>query len=230
MAIISQKNAKWMQQQPREQLRQNAKCLEQFWSNLTPKERAFLLEKRITRIRATRCALEACQKQRQSLREAHAKNPEWGCKSAETLKRLHTNPEWHRKVINKMHIGRDASWADPKRREARIRATLQASHRRPTYIEQKIINILKEYSLPYKYTGDGDVVIGGACPDFVNINGHKKLIEVFGNYWHPPEDEIKKKAHYSKYGFKVLILWEKQINQMSDTEIAEQIGHFTKEV
>lgn len=225
---IRQTLKKYFAEHP-EVLKKASQTLQDYYANLDSDQKKLFIKHRGNKIRQTWTNADLRKQFRENLCKAHALNPEWARKSAETLKQLHTNPEWHQKVINKMHAGRDASWADPKRREARIRAMLQASYRRPTYIEQKIINILKEYSLPYKYTGDGDVVIGRACPDFVNINGHKKLIEVFGNYWHPPEDEVKKKAHYNKYGFKVLILWEKQINRMSNIEIAEQIEHFTKE-
>lgn len=204
--------------------------LRDYHANLDSEQKRSFVEQRGNRIRQT-WANEDLRKQFcESLRKAHALNPDWAQKSAETLKKLHADPEWHQKVISKMHAGRDESWADPQRREARIRAILKASHRRPTYIEQKIINILEEYSLPYKYTGDGDVIIGRACPDFTNINGHKKLIEVFGNFWHQPGDEERKKTHYDKYGFQVLVLWEKQLNQMSDVEIAKQIRHFTNAI
>lgn len=201
-----------------------------YHANLDSEQKRSFVEQRGNRIRQTWANEDLRKQYRESLRKAHALNPEWAQKSAEILKQLHANPEWHQKVINKMHAGRDASWADPQRREARIRAILKASHRRPTYIEQRIINILEEYSLPYKYTGDGDVVIGRACPDFTNINGHKKLIEVFGNYWHQPDEEIKRKVLFAKYGFEVLILWENQINQKSDVEIAKQIRHFTNAI
>lgn len=207
-----------------------SQTLQGYYADLDNEGKRLFVEQRGNRIRQA-WANEDLRKQfRESLRKAHAFNPEWGQKSSETLKQLHADPEWHQKAIKKMHAGRDASWADPQRRETRIRAILQASHRRPTYIEQKIIDILEEYSLPYKYTGDGDVIIGRACPDFTNINGHKKLIEVFGNYWHQPEDVAKKKLHYDKYGFQVLILWENQLNRMSDVEIAKQIRHFTNAV
>lgn len=204
--------------------------LRDYHANLDSEQKKAFVEKRGNKIRQTWTNEDLHKQYRESLRKAHALNPEWAQKSAEVLKQLHADPEWHQKVISKMHAGRDASWADPQRRKARIRAILQASFRRPTSIEQRIINILKEHSLPYKYTGDGDVVIGRACPDFTNINGHKKLIETFGNYWHPLEDEIKRKAHFNKYGFKVLILWESQLNKMSDEEIAQQISHFTNAI
>jgi len=39
----------------------------------------------------------------------------------------------------------------------------------------------------WKYAGDGSLIIRGKCPDFVNVNGRKLIIEVFGDYWHSEE-------------------------------------------
>jgi len=58
------------------------------------------------------------------------------------------------------------------------------------------------------YNGIGDVVIGGRRPDFININGKKEVIEVFGTYWHLDEDEAIKIEHYKGYGFGCRVMWE----------------------
>ena len=58
------------------------------------------------------------------------------------------------------------------------------------------------------YNGNGDILIGGKRPDFININGKKEVMEVLGTYWHPEEDEGKLIEHYDKYGFKCWIIWE----------------------
>lgn len=64
----------------------------------------------------------------------------------------------------------------------------------------------------YRFVGDGSFWIGGKNPDFINVNGQKKIIEMFGDYWHSREvtgtskrshlqERIK---HFAKYGFKDL--------------------------
>jgi len=76
----------------------------------------------------------------------------------------------------------------------------------------------------WMYNGDGSqgVVIGGKIPDFVNINGKKEVIEVFGTYWHG-EDEVEQKiAHYKKYGFKCIVLWDYECYFVKDVE--EKLG------
>ncbi len=55
---------------------------------------------------------------------------------------------------------------------------------KPNIPEKNLIEILQKYNLPYKYTGNGTFLIDGINPDFVNCNGHKICIEVWGDYWH----------------------------------------------
>ncbi|MHA1437862.1 MAG: DUF559 domain-containing protein [Promethearchaeota archaeon] len=69
----------------------------------------------------------------------------------------------------------------------------------------------------YKFVGDGQFIIGGFNPDFININGQKKIIELFGDYWHnrpgaKERDKLRLKT-YKKYGYKTLIIWEKELKK-----------------
>lgn len=65
----------------------------------------------------------------------------------------------------------------------------------------------------WKFVGDGNCVINGLCPDFINVNGEKKIIEIFGSYWHKNTDrynrtEEGRKKIYSNLGYDTLILWD----------------------
>ena len=46
-----------------------------------------------------------------------------------------------------------------------------------------VIELLKNNNLEYDFVGDGKIMIGTKNPDFINIK-IKKIIEVFGDYWH----------------------------------------------
>lgn len=89
----------------------------------------------------------------------------------------------------------------------------------PTKFEKKIINIIKRNNLPYKYTGNGDFWIGGKNPDFVNINGEKKLIEVGSSYWKNKsygsvDNYIKERSeHFAQYGWKSYFYIEDDFNE-----------------
>ena len=118
------------------------------------------------------------------------------------------------------------SWADSVRKKQWIQAMWEGRTRRPTKPEQGVIDVITEYSLPYKYVGTGGFLLDGKNPDFMNVNGEKKLIEVFGEYWHKGEEEQLRKDLFSRYGFKTLILWSKDIMAKSSDEIADLIIAF----
>jgi len=76
----------------------------------------------------------------------------------------------------------------------------------------------------YKYTGDGSFWIEDLNPDFININGQKKCIEHFGDYWHDcpicyPNNKGMHKQYtaeerISKYrdlGWDCLVIWEHDV-------------------
>jgi len=75
------------------------------------------------------------------------------------------------------------------------------------------LNSLLEKLLPreYKFVGDGQFILAGKCPDFVNINGQKKLIELYGDYWHRYDNPQDRIDLFAKYGWDTLIVWEHEL-------------------
>lgn len=97
---------------------------------------------------------------------------------------------------------------------------------RPNKQEDKILNILNElFPTEWKYVGDGDTIIGRKNPDFININGKKQLIELFGDYWHKGQNPQDRIDHFSKYGYDTLVIWEKELK--NETLIKEKICSFS---
>ena len=107
------------------------------------------------------------------------------------------------------------SWENPIIRNKRVAKMAQALCARPNKTEAKLQSIIDAIRLPYRYTGDGQIVIGGNVPDFANVDGKKKLIEVFGVHWHKVFDVARKIEHYRAYGFDCLIIWE---DELADVE------------
>lgn len=80
----------------------------------------------------------------------------------------------------------------------------------------------------YKYTGNGDFIIDGLNPDFVNVNGQKKLVEVFGAAYHDPKKAFKKvpyrstyqgrKRVFARFGYKTLIIWDYEMKDTAKVE------------
>ena len=46
----------------------------------------------------------------------------------------------------------------------------------------------------------------------LNVNGKKTLIELFGSYWHKPEDEQLRKEHFQQFGFNTVVIWDYEVN------------------
>jgi len=84
----------------------------------------------------------------------------------------------------------------------------------PNYSERVLGKVLnKLFPKEWKYVGDGKFWIGYKCPDFVNVNGKKKVIELFGNIWHDKKDEFLRSKHFKKFGFDTLVIWVKDLKK-----------------
>lgn len=115
----------------------------------------------------------------------------------------------------------------------------RARFKHPTKPEQRLIEVISKDRLPYLFCGDGSVYLFGLYPDYINTNGAKKVIEVFGTPFHNPEatflpeiplsrQEKYRKALYASLGFDCLILWDNELNKLTDKEIADRIRKFTR--
>lgn len=152
------------------------------------------------------------------------------------LKRL-AKKQWKNEKYRKLNSGVNA-WSygriTPKHEKKLISKTsyehwkssgyqkkqILSRHLRPNKIELKLNKILSQnFPKEYKYVGDFQVWIGGKNPDFMNINGQKKLIEFYGTYWHKDENPKDRINHFKKYGFDTLVIWDKELK---NTPILEQ--------
>lgn len=102
---------------------------------------------------------------------------------------------------------------------------------KPTKPEIKLNRLLKNNNFFYKYVGNYKFWINGYNPDFINCNGQKKIIEMFGDYWHnlPKQklkDEVKLKI-YNQYGYQTLIIWEHELKDLK--KVLEKVTQFDKQ-
>jgi len=157
-------------------------------------------------------------------------------KIRQTLKRRYIESPEFREELIKARV----RLKDPAVKEKMVKATRLALFKRPNKPEQRVIDIIIKYKLPYSYTGGGSVILLGLNPDFVNCNGAKKIIEVFGIVYHNPDktflpqvpliqQEPYRKALYASLGFDCLVLWDDEMKKLSDEEIMERIKEFTRQ-
>lgn len=150
--------------------------------------------------------------------------------------RIKSNPEQlarftahQRESLRKTMIKK---WQDPDF-VAKMVASWQKS---PTKPERQVEAVLRKNLPEFEYNGDGrlGVTLGGLTPDFVNVDGKKELIEVFGDYYHSPEvigdawrrSELGKIMIYNSLGWRCLVIWEHELKQLTEDEIIWKVKMF----
>lgn len=96
--------------------------------------------------------------------------------------------------------------------------------RKPNKPETILINLLtKIIPEKFEYVGDYSTWIDGKNPDFINKK-ERKIIEYFGGHWHDFEITLKSRkeheeeriCHFQKNGYKTLIIWDKEIDDIDN--------------
>ena len=101
----------------------------------------------------------------------------------------------------------------PEEKSKYVRLWLSGHKRNKEASEPEIfLNLYLDSRFPTEWMYNGNktdgVILGGKVPDFVNVNGKKSVLEVFGRYWHK-EDEVEEKIkHYKQFGFDCKVIWE----------------------
>ena len=121
------------------------------------------------------------------------------------------------KLKKLMSIRSKKLWKDPDYVKKQMKAN-KVSPNGP----ELLLDFILQNNFPdeWRYVGDGQVIIEGLCPDFINCNGRKKIIELFGGYWHNRKDikwhqtEDGRKEVFSKIGFDTMIIWENELNNV----------------
>jgi very-short-patch-repair endonuclease len=98
----------------------------------------------------------------------------------------------------------------------------------PNRDERFFISLLSQRNLPYRFVGDGSLIIAGKNPDFASTDGQKKLIELFGETWHEPYEEQERCKFFEERGYKALIVWREDLLKHPDAvmKIVDQFNRF----
>lgn len=100
---------------------------------------------------------------------------------------------------------------------------------KPNKAEILMLKLLDElYPEEWKYTGDFSMTINGKCPDFVNCNGKKLIIEYWGDHWHRGEDPQDRIDAFKPFGYNTLVIWGHELKNM-DAVIA-RIHEFNRDI
>ena len=122
-----------------------------------------------------------------------------------------------KEIRKNMSIASKKRWQDPEFVK-KVRA--KSFPNKPEILLLDILNTL--FPNEYKFVGDGEFTLAGKNPDFVNVNGQKKIIELFGDYWHgedvqgvPKEQHMQERIDcFAQYGYQTLIIWEHELENI----------------
>ncbi len=132
--------------------------------------------------------------------------------------------EEHRKKIS---LNSRAQWShmSPEEKDTFIKKQRLGMAIYPNKQEQKMQSILDGlFPDEYKFVGDGQIVIAGKFPDFINVNGKKKIVEVYGDYWHRGDDPQDRINTFKPYGYDTLVIWERELRD--ENKLREKLKIF----
>jgi len=183
------------------------------------------------------------------------KNPEVCKKSGDTHRKIYASGEvvpffkqpkekWHMKYVStpeewgawKKRDSERLKKSNPSHNPETLKKILKSAGKHPNGEETLISKFIdKNFPGEYVFSGDGSVIIGYYNPDFINVNGKKKLIEYNGCWYHHckicfPNSKVDKRHEhriksYQKYGFEVLTIFS---HEMKNPELLiKKIGDFT---
>ena len=160
---------------------------------------------------ATTLAALHSEATRQKISKANRGNPRFTEACRERQKRLWHAPEYRKNMLKK--IGRKT----------------------PNLAEQYLLYLIKRNGFRYRFVGDRSFLIDELNPDFLHTGGDKKVIELFGEYWHDPartglpelKTEMGRRTYYRERGYRLLVIW---YGELSDNPqgVVDKVGRFDR--
>jgi len=140
-------------------------------------------------------------------KETDERVAKYGRSGGETRRRNGTNKSIGEK--NSKNIKR--FWQTPEY----VAKQMEARGVKPNKPEKFLTKLFQKlFPNQWKYVGDGQFILAGKCPDFVNINGQKKIIELYGDYWHKDDNPQDRIDLFAKYGYQTLVIWEHELKDI----------------
>jgi G:T-mismatch repair DNA endonuclease (very short patch repair protein) len=111
--------------------------------------------------------------------------------------------------------------------EKLLKRTIFRAKISPNKSERRLYEFINTI-LPNEYVlnSNRQFMINNMFPDLVNVNGKKKVIELFGNYWHRNDNPEERISKFKEYGFDCLVIWEHQLKNLDN--LKEEILKFNK--
>jgi len=199
------------------------------WNTGLTKESDTRLQHVAECVSKARLGTRASAETRNKLSKMRMGHPFYGgggkCKPGCTCKR-HTISQERKEIYRIKTKARWESWSKDTQ-EAFIKKCLKASATLPNKEEKRLDEILqKNFPTTWKYVGDGEFILARKNPDFINIQGKKEIIELWGEYFHSGQDPKEREAIFKEYGYTTLIIWCKELKD--EERLVKKITKFFK--
>ena len=103
-------------------------------------------------------------------------------------------------------------------------------HKHPNKAELKLSNILQEIHPGYiQFVGynNSRIIIAELKPDFIFVDGQRKLIEMFGGgWWHKSEEEQERIQRFKEAGWDCLVIWDYELENVE--KVSQKLLNFAK--
>lgn len=152
--------------------------------------------------------------------------------------RTGVNNPWYGKCLSKetktkMSKAHRLLWQDSEWKTAKIKSLRSTCHIHPNKPETALLALLESaYPNEWAFVGDGSLIIDGFNPDFVNVNGKKLIVEMFGEYWHGEGKQLNRRSDeervraYASLGYSTLIVWGSELKD--PTQVLKRIANFAQ--
>lgn len=133
----------------------------------------------------------------------------------------HLGKKHSEQTIQKLKTSSKEYWQTPKYVQKQMKSRGSFPNKKELYLQ----DLLNEW-VPntFKYVGDGEFILAGKCPDYLNINGKKQLIELYGDYWHRGQNPKERIDLFKSYGYSTLVIWESELKDLP--KLKEKIINF----
>ena len=129
-------------------------------------------------------------------------------KSADIMHHRWEDPLFRLKVVECNKKYQIRVWEDPEHAKRIFRRRNKSG---PEIIFE---TLAIENHLPYYFNGYAQnktpLILGRKIPDFVH-NTDKKLIEIWGNFYHNDQNPQVLIDHYKKYGYECIVIWASEL-------------------
>ena len=99
------------------------------------------------------------------------------------------------------------------------------SRQEPNNAEMTLFGIMCYLGLSYKYTGNGQFILSGMCPDFIHLTD-RKIIEMYGERWHLPQEEEERITLFARSDYQTLIVWSKELAPTGRAKLYKRLLDF----